>query len=582
MHARTTCWNKGSRSAPCGCSGWRMGRVAEAQLAQRPVHVAWNRAARADLLIVLEDGSVHRMDVDSCLKQRKMSAGPPPPLSAQVQWQSMSAPKATPAACIGAGSIANCAGAVTASGNLYRDRHSRFGRSPADAAQADMILRAEQQAQWWRPGQRLAAGFAPQPRAVLVAAGSRLLSCPEPASGDAPSTPTLMHARRDADDITSIATLPEVRRLSPSAGATSRMRAHRVPGGTFRRKTSCPRQSPFQFRGIAVRRRGRVLYTAPRPACAVTFTVPHSQVVKDADLRNLVALATQHHVVLLDSRRPAAPLLQWAHGLDASPPTTVALHCWPDAPGAGSTPGVHLATRTSAVSRRECTSPPAAMQSDLGVGHASSAAQHQAPAARFCGLVVVCSPATGDVLVFSFGLTTGRPLLTARNAAAAEASTQRSRRRTAVDNRFPGEISGVPAGAAPACIDTGVKTAQDAEPPAFAWSPLLSADVRAGLPWRVCPPLGRTAEDGLSSLLSLRPGLRGAHDAMSLPDLQGMCLVPWPAHRDDSDPRQPLRALLIRRGSRQISCTHRAAVPVLMIECAQCMPVTRLCLTSRC
>ena len=60
-----------------------MGRIAEAQLPQRPLHVAWNRAAPADLLVLMEDGSAHRLDVGRCLEQR--AAGQAPfPLSAQV------------------------------------------------------------------------------------------------------------------------------------------------------------------------------------------------------------------------------------------------------------------------------------------------------------------------------------------------------------------------------------------------------------------------------------------------------------------------------------------------------------------
>jgi len=70
-----------------------MGRVAESQLAQRPMHIAWNRAARADLLILLEDGSVHRLDVDRCLRHRSSAAEAQPVLSAQVQ--------ALPQACCG-------------------------------------------------------------------------------------------------------------------------------------------------------------------------------------------------------------------------------------------------------------------------------------------------------------------------------------------------------------------------------------------------------------------------------------------------------------------------------------------------
>ena len=62
-----------------------MGRIAESQLAQRPLHIAWNRAARSDLLILLEDGSVHRMDLSNCLQHRSFPTDTRPILSAQVQ-----------------------------------------------------------------------------------------------------------------------------------------------------------------------------------------------------------------------------------------------------------------------------------------------------------------------------------------------------------------------------------------------------------------------------------------------------------------------------------------------------------------
>ena len=79
-------------------------------------------------------------------------------------------------------------------------------------AQADAILPDEQLAPWWRPGQRLAAAFAPQPRTILVAVGNRLLRCREPATGTPPDAPTLMHARPAGEEITGVATLPEVQR----------------------------------------------------------------------------------------------------------------------------------------------------------------------------------------------------------------------------------------------------------------------------------------------------------------------------------------------------------------------------------
>ena len=59
-----------------------MGRVAEAPLALRPLHLAWNCAAPGDLLVLIEDGSAHRLDVHRCLEQR--TAATAPPLEARV------------------------------------------------------------------------------------------------------------------------------------------------------------------------------------------------------------------------------------------------------------------------------------------------------------------------------------------------------------------------------------------------------------------------------------------------------------------------------------------------------------------
>ena len=83
-----------------------MGRIAEAQLAQRPMHLAWSRVARGDLLIVLEDGSVHRLDVDRCLRNRRLSVESPPSLTPQVQFQEMCAGNVPPRAVCAGG----CAG----------------------------------------------------------------------------------------------------------------------------------------------------------------------------------------------------------------------------------------------------------------------------------------------------------------------------------------------------------------------------------------------------------------------------------------------------------------------------------------
>jgi len=261
-----------------------------------------------------------------------------------------------------------------------------------------------------------------------------------------------------------------------------------------------------------------------------------------------VAVATLRHVLLLDSRRPAAPLAQWAHGLEASPPTLVALHCWPDPQQSGPRPG----TADTATDRVRLP-PPVAVQSagvhlDSGAGRTSDSTQPGSAEMRFRGLVMVVSPATGAVLAFPFALTSGGgPVLAARNAAPAEVSAQKSRRRAAHDHRFPGDITGtVNKAAASLRGEADAGTARDPDAPAFAWSPLLSADLRAGLPWRVCPPLGRGVDNGPVSLQSLRPGQRGAHDEETLPDLQGVCLVPWPEQDPGTDSRPPLRALLLR------------------------------------
>ena len=269
------------------------------------------------------------------------------------------------------------------------------------------------------------------------------------------------------------------------------------------------------------------------------------QVGRNADLRNLVAIATLHHVLLLDSRRPAAPLALWAHGLEASPPTHVELHCWPDAPQ----PVPSSGTAHAAMNRPSMPSP-IAVQTQSGSGRNSGMTQPGSSELQFRGLLVVASPATGAVLAFPFALTSSAgPVLAARNAAPAEAWTQKSRRRAAQDHRFPGDVTGTLTRAAASAHGGGdAGTARETRnSPAFAWSPLLSADLRAGLPWRVCSPLGRGTSDGPVSLQSLRPAPRGAHDEGSLPNLQGVCIVPWPAQDPDPGSRHPLlRALLIR------------------------------------
>ena len=82
-------------------------------------------------------------------------------------------------------------------------------RSVFHGPQTEVILTAAQQARWWRPGVRLTTAFAPQPRSVLVAAGNLLLRCSDGLSGDAP---LLLHSRPAGEEITAMATVPEVRR----------------------------------------------------------------------------------------------------------------------------------------------------------------------------------------------------------------------------------------------------------------------------------------------------------------------------------------------------------------------------------
>ena len=276
---------------------------------------------------------------------------------------------------------------------------------------------------------------------------------------------------------------------------------------------------------------------------------PTLQVDNNADLRNLVAVATQRHVLLLDSRRPAAPLVQWAHGLEASPPTLVTLHCSPDAQQSNSPrPGAARPATDSPRMPSLVAVQPAAVHAHSDAVRTSDSTQPGSSGLKFRGLVVVVSPATGAVLAFPFALTGGAgPVLAARNAAPAEGWAQKSRRRAAHDHRFPGDITGTLTGAAAFLrCETLAGTARAADSPAFAWSPLLSADLRAGLPWRVCSPLGRGADDGPVALRTLRPALRGAHDEETLPDLHGVCLVPWLARYREIESRHPLRALLIR------------------------------------
>ena len=305
------------------------------------------------------------------------------------------------------------------------------------------------------------------------------------------------------------------------------------------------------------------------------------QVVNHADLRNLVAVATQRHVLLLDSRRPSEPLVLWAHGLEASPPTLLALHCWPDAPEAGQRSGLHRTAVSGPRMSSSAATQPAAVHADSGAGRTSDSTQPGTSERKFRGLLVVASPATGAILAFPFALTGGAgPVLAARNATAGEVSTQKSRRRAAHDHRFPGDVTGCLAGGAASLRDDAVaKTAPEADSPAFAWSPLLSADLRAGLPWRVCPPLGRGADDGPVSLQSLRPSVRGASVEEGLPDLQGVCLVPWPAQDLQADSPNPLRALLIRYAAEMENivdaclCPHSAChvFKVCMTQC--CCPL---------
>lgn len=122
------------------------------------------------------------------------------------------------------------------------------GKSPSWArvsVQADVILLAEQHGQRWEPRQPLVAAFAPQPRSVLVAAGSRLLRCSEAAPGAAPGTPTLAHSRPTGEDITAMATLPDVRPLALTCGRGSAVpNGHGARQGLLRMRTPpCSRRS---------------------------------------------------------------------------------------------------------------------------------------------------------------------------------------------------------------------------------------------------------------------------------------------------------------------------------------------------
>lgn len=53
--------------------------IAELQLSQRPLQMAWNRALPSELAYALEDGSIHLLDVSPCLLKGRSSQGPTAP-----------------------------------------------------------------------------------------------------------------------------------------------------------------------------------------------------------------------------------------------------------------------------------------------------------------------------------------------------------------------------------------------------------------------------------------------------------------------------------------------------------------------
>ena len=64
------------------CRKWDLRRVAEVQLALRPLQMTWNGAIPTELAYALEDGSVHLLDVASCLDEGRTAGHASSPAAA--------------------------------------------------------------------------------------------------------------------------------------------------------------------------------------------------------------------------------------------------------------------------------------------------------------------------------------------------------------------------------------------------------------------------------------------------------------------------------------------------------------------
>ena len=67
----------------------------------------------------------------------------------------------------------------------------------------------------------------------------------------------------------------------------------------------------------------------------------------DRGANNLLAVLTARHVLLLDLRRPAHPLLRWAHSLESAQPQMLSLFCH----------GAEPQSQVRAIPTRPCKTP---------------------------------------------------------------------------------------------------------------------------------------------------------------------------------------------------------------------------------
>ena len=148
-------------------------------------------------------------------------------------------------------------------------------------------------------------------------------------------------------------------------------------------------------------------------------------------MRNLLAASTSRHVLLLDLRRPAAPLLQWAHTLTAAPPTLLTLAFQHATVAAGSPP--------SDTNQENGDSDSDASMDSSNRLRAEGKAGSEPTTLRLRGVIIANCLASGDAVIFRFTVTGGAGELTLVAAHAAP-EYGKARRRAAAAAGFPGSI----------------------------------------------------------------------------------------------------------------------------------------------